>query len=40
MGCLYLSRKAVADYFREVLATQQYPSDFPTGIKMAYLPKP
>lgn len=31
-------RKAVADYFREVLATQRYPSDFPTGIKMAYLP--
>jgi restriction system protein len=31
-------RKAVADYFREVLAAQRYPSDFPTGVKVAYLP--
>lgn len=31
-------RKAVADYFREVLARQRYPSDFPTGVKIAYLP--
>jgi restriction system protein len=31
-------RKAVADYFREVLAVQRYPSDFPTGVKVAYLP--
>jgi restriction system protein len=31
-------RKAVADYFREVLATQRYPADFPTGVKVAYLP--
>jgi restriction system protein len=31
-------RKAVADYFREVLATQRYPGDFPTGVKVAYLP--
>ena len=31
-------RKAVADYFREVLARQRYPSDFPTGVKVAYLP--
>ena len=31
-------RKAVADYFREILATQRCPSDFPTGVKVAYLP--
>ena len=31
-------RKAVADYFSEVLAMQRYPSDFPTGVKIAYLP--
>jgi restriction system protein len=31
-------RKAVADYFREVLARQRYPSDFPTGVKVAYVP--
>jgi restriction system protein len=31
-------RKAVADYFGEVLAVQRYPSDFPTGVKVAYLP--
>jgi restriction system protein len=31
-------RKAVADFFREVLARQRYPSDFPTDVKVAYLP--
>jgi restriction system protein len=31
-------RKAVAGYFREVLARQRYPSDFPTGVRVAYLP--
>ena len=31
-------RKAVADYFREVLAAQHYPGDFPIGAKIAYLP--
>ena len=31
-------RKAVADYFRGVLAVQRYPSGFPTGVKVAYLP--
>jgi restriction system protein len=31
-------RKAVADYFSGVLAMQRYPSDFPTGVKVAYLP--
>lgn len=31
-------RKAVANYFREVLAVQRYPSDFPTGVKVAYVP--
>jgi restriction system protein len=31
-------RKAVADYFTEVLAIQSYPGDFPTGVKMAYKP--
>lgn len=31
-------RKAVADYFREILVTQHYPSGFPTGVKVAYLP--
>lgn len=31
-------RKAVADYFNGVLAVQRYPSDFPTGVKVAYLP--
>jgi restriction system protein len=31
-------RKAVADYFGEVLARQHYPGDFPTGVKVAYLP--
>lgn len=31
-------RKAVADYFNGVLTVQRYPSDFPTGVKVAYLP--
>ena len=31
-------RKAVADYFSGVLAVQRYPSEFPTGVKIAYLP--
>lgn len=31
-------RKAVADYFTGVLAVQRYPSGFPTGVKVAYLP--
>jgi restriction system protein len=31
-------RKAVADYFSEVLAVQSYPGDFPTGLKVAYKP--
>jgi restriction system protein len=31
-------RKAVADYFSSVLAVQRYPRDFPTGVKVAYLP--
>jgi restriction system protein len=31
-------RKAVADYFRQVLAMQRYPADFPTAAKVAYLP--
>jgi restriction system protein len=31
-------RKAVADYFSGVLTVQRYPSDFPTGMKIAYLP--
>jgi restriction system protein len=31
-------RKAVADYFTGVLTVQRYPSDFPTGVKVAYLP--
>ena len=31
-------RKAVADYFIGVLSVQRYPSDFPTGVKVAYLP--
>jgi restriction system protein len=31
-------RKAVAEYFYDVLAEQRYPSDFPTGLKVAYLP--
>jgi len=31
-------RKAVADYFSGVLTVQRYPSDFPTGVKAAYLP--
>lgn len=31
-------RKAVADYFGEVLAVQTYPGDFPTGAKIAYKP--
>jgi restriction system protein len=31
-------RKAVADYFCQVLAMQRYPGDFPTGVKVAYLP--
>jgi hypothetical protein len=30
-------RKAVADYFSGVLAVQRYPSDFPTGVKVANL---
>jgi restriction system protein len=31
-------RKAVADYFSSVLTVQRYPSDFPTGVKVAYQP--
>jgi restriction system protein len=31
-------RKAVADYFAEVLALQSYPGDFPAGAKIAYKP--
>lgn len=31
-------RKAVADYFTEVLALQSYPGDFPAGVKIAYKP--
>ena len=31
-------RKAVADYFSGVLTLQRYPGDFPTGVKVAYLP--
>jgi restriction system protein len=31
-------RKAVVDYFGEVLAVQNYPGDFPTGVKVAYKP--
>jgi restriction system protein len=31
-------RKAVADYFSGALTVQRYPSDFPTGMKIAYLP--
>jgi hypothetical protein len=31
-------RKAVADYFSGVLTVQRYPSGFPTGVKVAYLP--
>jgi restriction system protein len=31
-------RKAVADYFREILVMQDHPSGFPTGVKVAYLP--
>jgi len=31
-------RKAVANYFTEVLAVQSYPGDFPTGVKIAYKP--
>jgi restriction system protein len=31
-------RKSVADYFSGVLTVQRYPSDFPTGVKVAYLP--
>jgi restriction system protein len=31
-------RKAVADYFAGVLAVLRYPSGFPTGVKVAYLP--
>lgn len=31
-------RKAVADYFREVLAAQRYPGGFPVGVKIAFLP--
>jgi restriction system protein len=31
-------RKAVADYFTGALTVQRYPSDFPTGVKVAYLP--
>ncbi|HET9894586.1 MAG TPA: restriction endonuclease [Streptosporangiaceae bacterium] len=31
-------RKAVADYFTGILAVQRYPSDFPTSVKVAYLP--
>ena len=28
----------MADYFSGVLTVQRYPSDFPTGVKVAYLP--
>jgi restriction system protein len=31
-------RRAVADYFGGVLTVQRYPSGFPTGVKVAYLP--
>lgn len=31
-------RAAVAAYFREVLAVQRYPSDFPTGVQASYYP--
>jgi restriction system protein len=31
-------RRTVADYFSGVLAVQRYPGDFPTGVKVAYLP--
>jgi hypothetical protein len=31
-------RKTVADYFSGVLTVQRYPGDFPTGVKVAYLP--
>ncbi len=31
-------RKAVTDYFTEVLALQSYPGDFPAGVKIAYKP--
>ena len=31
-------RKTVADYFSTVLTVQRYPSGFPTGVKVAYLP--
>jgi restriction system protein len=31
-------RKAVAEYFSGVLTVQRYPSGFPTGVKVAYLP--
>lgn len=31
-------RRAVADYFSGVLAVQRFPRDFPTGVKVAYLP--
>lgn len=31
-------RAAVATYFREVLAVQRYPSDFPTGVQAGYHP--
>lgn len=31
-------RKAIADYFSGVLTVRRYPSDFPTGVKVAYLP--
>jgi restriction system protein len=32
------NRNAVTSYFREVLSVQNYPADFPTGIKVAYKP--
>lgn len=31
-------RKAVADYFVQVLGAGRYPADFPTTVKVAYLP--
>ncbi len=33
-----MAATAVADYFSGVLTVQRYPSDFPTGVKVAYLP--
>src|SRR5262249_12970985 len=32
------NRKAVADYFMQILQARRYPADFPAGIKVAYQP--